>query len=89
MSQSDLRIAPSGTDYPGKLLGIVGLIAAIVANVIGLVISAIAYSQSKKAGYKNTPALFGMIIGAALFVLWVIIGIISMIAGFAAAGMGY
>ena len=38
--------APPGTDFPGKTLGIVGLIVAIFANLIGLIISAIALSQS-------------------------------------------
>jgi hypothetical protein len=64
--------APVGVDYPGKTLGIVGLIVAIFANLIGLIISIIALNQSKKAGYKNTPALAGVIVGAVLFVLSII-----------------
>ncbi|MFB2600205.1 hypothetical protein ACEXQE_20640 [Herbiconiux sp. P17] len=51
------------------MLGIVGLIVVIVANVIGLIISAIAFSGSRKAGYKNTPAQFGIIIGGMLFIM--------------------
>jgi hypothetical protein len=47
--------APAG-DFPGKTLGIVGLVLAIVAPVIGVVVSAIAMSQSKKAGYPNKLA---------------------------------
>jgi Ca2+/H+ antiporter len=72
--------APAGTDYPGKTLGIVGLIVAIFANLIGLIISAIALNQSKKAGYKNTPALAGVIVGAILLVLGIIITIVSVVA---------
>ena len=76
--------APAGTDFPGKTLGIVGLVLAIFFNLIGLIISAVALSQSKKAGYKNTPALVGIIIGAVLIVLGIII---SIAVGVAAAGM--
>ena len=32
--------------------------------LIGLIISAVALSKSRKAGFKNTPALVGIIIGA-------------------------
>ena len=71
--------APAGTTYPGKTLGIVGLIVAIFFNVIGLIISAIALSQSKKAGYKNTPALAGVIIGAVLIVAGIVFGIIAVV----------
>ncbi|GAB3146140.1 hypothetical protein GCM10027058_03380 [Microbacterium neimengense] len=76
-----------GVDYPGKTLGVVGLVVAIFFNVIGLIISAIAFNQSKKAGYKNTPALVGIIIGAVLFALGVIIWIIAIAAGVAAVNM--
>lgn len=68
--------APAGQDYPGKTLGIVGLILAIFFNLIGLIISAVALSQSRKAGYKNTPALAGVIVGAVLLVLGIIISIV-------------
>ncbi|MFB2600209.1 hypothetical protein ACEXQE_20660 [Herbiconiux sp. P17] len=90
MSQSALRTPPTGTDYPGKMLGIVGLIVAILANVVGFVISVIAYSQSKKAGYKNTPALIGMIVGVILFVVSIVAVIVSTAAGMAVSGIsGY
>ncbi|MDQ1204432.1 hypothetical protein [Microbacterium sp. SORGH_AS_0862] len=76
-----------GVDYPGKTLGVVGLVVAIFFNVIGLIISAIAFNQSKKAGYKNTPALVGIIIGAVLFGLGVILWIVAIAAGVAAVNM--
>ncbi|MET0806914.1 MAG: hypothetical protein ABWX66_03190 [Lacisediminihabitans sp.] len=77
MSTSSSPVAaPAGTDYPGKTLGIVGLVVAIFFNLIGLIISAIALNQSKNAGYKNTPALAGVIVGAVLLVLGIIIAII-------------
>ncbi|MDY0830182.1 hypothetical protein SK224_13695 [Microbacterium sp. BG28] len=76
-----------GVDYPGKTLGVVGLVVAIFFNLIGLIISAIAFNQSKKAGYKNTPALVGIIIGAVLFGLGLIIAIIAIAGGIAAVSV--
>jgi heme/copper-type cytochrome/quinol oxidase subunit 2 len=73
---------PVGED-PGKTMGIVGLVLAFVASVIGLIVSAIAYNKSKKAGFKNTPALVGIIIGA-LSTLITIIVIIVSVASFSA-----
>lgn len=86
MTASAPQPAPAGTDYPGKTLGIVGLIVAIFFNLIGLIISAIALNQSKKAGYKNTPALAGVIVGAVLFVIGLIIGILSVVASMSMMG---
>jgi hypothetical protein len=60
---------------PGRTMGIVGLILAIFCNLIGLVVSIIAYNRSKSAGYKNNIALAGIVVGAVLFVLSVIINI--------------
>jgi hypothetical protein len=66
-----------GQDYPGKTLGVVGLVLAIFFNLIGLIVSAIALNQSKKAGFKNTPALVGVIVGAVLLAISVIVFIAS------------
>lgn len=60
--------APADT-YPGKGLGIAGIILAILLPVIGLIVSIIANSQSKKAGFKNGPAKAGIIVGIILTVL--------------------
>ena len=68
-------------DFPGRTLGIVGLVLAIVAPLIGVIVSAVAFSQSKKAGYSNTLARVGIIVGAALTALGLIVTIISIIAG--------
>ncbi|AYF97773.1 hypothetical protein D7I47_05565 [Protaetiibacter intestinalis] len=81
---SNLQTAPSGTDYPGKTLGIVGLVLVFFTIVIGLVLSAVALSQSKNAGYTNTPAKIGVILGSiflAILVLWVVI--VFVVAGLA------
>jgi hypothetical protein len=72
---------------PGKTLGIVGLILAFVAPLIGVIVSAIANSQSKAAGIKNTPAKAGIIIGIILTVLYLFLAIgLPLI--LAASGLG-
>jgi uncharacterized membrane protein len=78
----------SGVDYPGKTLGIVGLILAIFFNLIGLIVSAVAYSKSKKAGYKNTPAFWGIIVGAVLLVIGIIVTIFLIVGSLALVNSG-
>ncbi len=58
---------------PGRTMGIVGLVLAIFCSLIGMVVSIIAYNKSKAAGFKNNIALAGIIVGAALFVLSLIV----------------
>ena len=72
-------VAPVGNE--GKTLGIVGLILSFFSGPIGLIVSAVARSQSKKAGFKNTPATVGIVIG-----LLSTIGIVIAIIGGIAAG---
>ncbi len=57
---------------PGRTMGIVGLVLAIFCNLIGLVVSIIAFNKSKAAGFKNNIALAGIIVGAVLFVVGLI-----------------
>jgi hypothetical protein len=64
--------AAAPATYPGKTLGIVGLIVSFFFAIVGLILSAVALSQSKKAGYKNTPAKVGLILGIVFSVLWII-----------------
>ncbi|MFB2555689.1 DUF4190 domain-containing protein [Herbiconiux liangxiaofengii] len=76
---------PGGTapgDFPGRTLGIVGLIVSIFANVIGLIISIVALNQSKQAGVKNGPALAGVIVGATLGGIGLLIGLIAVVTSF-------
>ncbi|MCS5736006.1 DUF4190 domain-containing protein [Herbiconiux daphne] len=79
-------------DFPGKTLGVVGLIVAIFFNVIGLILSAVALSQSKKAGYRNSPALAGVVIGAVFTGISVVIIAVALVfsltAGLTAAVFG-
>lgn len=71
--------APPGTDFPGKTLGIVGLILAFFTTIIGLIVSAVALNQSKKAGFKNTPALVGVILGSIGVVIGIIVAIVAIV----------
>jgi uncharacterized membrane protein len=74
MTTSPTLTTPApGVDYPGKTLGVIGLVTAILFSVVGLVISLVAQNQSKKAGYRNTPAKIGVIVGIVLTVLWVLV----------------
>jgi hypothetical protein len=71
---ANYEATPSPTteaDFPGKTLGLVGLILAIVAPVVGIIISAVALSQSKNAGFPNKLAKIGLIVGIVLTVLGV------------------
>ena len=70
---------PAAED-PGKTLGIVGLILSFFTALIGLIVSAVALNKSKKAGFKNTPALIGIIIGA-IGTVFAVIAISLAIAG--------
>ena len=69
-----------GAPVPGKTLGIVALIVAFFANIIGLILGIVALVQSRRAGVKNTPAVWAIIVGSVLLVLSIIVGIIVVIA---------
>ncbi|MDQ1085180.1 MULTISPECIES: hypothetical protein [Microbacterium] len=66
------QTAPAGVDFPGKTLGIVGLVLAFFFTILGSVVSFIAWRQSRAAGYQNTPALVGIAIGAVSLSFWVV-----------------
>jgi len=72
------------SSYPGKVLGIVGLVVSFLGafSIIGLILSIVAFVQSKKAGRKNGVALAGIIVGAIVTIL-VIIGIIAIVGALA------
>jgi hypothetical protein len=88
MTNAPAPQTPAPADYPGKTLGIVGLVLAILLPVVGLIISIVANSQSKKAGYKNGLAKAGIIVGAILTALGVIFWIIWAVALGAAISSG-
>lgn len=60
---------------PGRTLGIVGLILAFLAALVGMIISIVAFRKSKAAGYKNNLALAGIIVGAVITLVYVVGGI--------------
>ncbi len=78
---------------PGRSLGIAGFVLSILGplSVIGLILSIIAFVQSRKAGMKNGFALAGIIIGAALTIggiTLLTVGITSLIQTCAELGNG-
>jgi len=70
---------PTAAD-PGNTLGIVGLILAIIpcTSTIGLVLSIVAFVISRRAGFQNSKALAGIIIG----IVWIGLSIIAQVTGF-------
>ncbi len=75
--------APAPAANAGKTLGIVGLILSFFSGPIGLIVSAVARSQSKKAGLKNGPATAGIVIGL-LSTIGIVIAIVAGIVGVSA-----
>lgn len=73
---------------PGKTLGIVALVLAIVPiglQLVGLILGIVALVQSRKAGQKNGIALAAIIVSAVLIVVGVIAAI-ALISWFATQG---
>ncbi len=72
------------TENPGRTLGIVGFILAILIAPVGLIISIVAFVKSRRAKMGNGFALAGIIIGI-LFTIGLavlIIGFIALIPAF-------
>ncbi len=67
---------PAGVNYPGKMLGIAGLIAAFPFGLIGLILSIVAFVQSRKAGYQNVPAIVGIVVGAVTLLVFTAVVIV-------------
>lgn len=65
--------APSGVDYPGRTLGIVGLVLSFFVTIVGSIVSFVAWRRSRAAGYRNTPATVGMSIGLVALAFWVLV----------------
>lgn len=73
-SPSAYNAAPAAV--PGKTLGIVALIVAFFANLIGLILGIVALSQSRKAGVSNLPAVWAIIVGGVSLLIAVILIIV-------------
>lgn len=71
MSAAPYPTNPTGTAAadPGRTLGIVGLVLSIFIPIVGLIVSIVARSKSKKAGFGNTLAMVGIVIGVVFTLL--------------------
>ncbi len=71
-------------ENPGKTMGIIGLVCSIIVpiSLVGLILSIVALSKSKKAGMSNGVALAGIIVGA----IGVLVGIGIIVVGVLAVG---
>ncbi|MEL7977787.1 hypothetical protein AAG589_18115 [Isoptericola sp. F-RaC21] len=86
---------PAGYGYPayapeppGKTMGIVGFVLAFVVAPAGIVVSAMALSESKKVGYPNVLGKWGLwlsIAFTALAVLYVLFIVLAVFGGLFAA----
>lgn len=69
---------------PGKTMGIVGLILSCLffipfSSLVGVILSIVAFVQSRKAKMSNGPALAGIIIGGVVFVLTLVVTILLFV----------
>ena len=55
--------ASSDDDFPGRRLGVAGLVLALVLGLVGVVVSTIALIQSSRAGRRNPAAIAGILLG--------------------------
>ena len=80
---AEYQATPQPAADPGNTLGIVGLILAIIpcTSTIGLVLSIGAFLMSRRAGFQNSKALAGIIIGIAWIVLSVILQLTMGLSG--------
>lgn len=78
MTESVVAPAPAA-HYPGKTLGIVGLILAFVISLPAIVVSAVALNESRLAGYRNSYALAGLIVS----ILFTVLKIVGVVVGLA------
>lgn len=69
---------------PGKTMGIVGFILAFVIAPAGIVVSAMALSESKKVGYPNALGKWGLwlsIVFTSVWVLYVLFVVLAVFGG--------
>lgn len=82
---TDVSAAPAAAVDPGKGLGIAALVLAFFIQLVGLILGIVALSKSKKAGFKNAPAVWGIILSIDFGIGWVIF-FGALIAGAVALG---
>ncbi|GAB4084245.1 hypothetical protein GCM10028784_08750 [Myceligenerans cantabricum] len=76
----------AGAEDPGKTMGVVGLVLAILLPLVGLIVSIIARNKSKEAGFQNGMAKAGIIVSIVLMALGIIVGVVVGIVGAGAIG---
>ena len=87
--------ASKGFTIAGLVLGIVAIVFIFIpgvsflgwiCSIVGIILSAVAISQSKKAGEKNSMAVAGLVLSIIAIVIGVIAAMVACIAGCAIAG---
>ncbi|WP_150952511.1 DUF4190 domain-containing protein [Microbacterium testaceum] len=74
------------TSIPGRTLGIIALVVAFPANLIGLILGIVALVKSRKAGVRNGPAVAAIIVGAVFLILSIVVMVV--VVGGATAALG-
>ena len=87
--------ASKGMTIAGLVLGVVAIVFVFIpgvswlgwiCGVVGIVLSAIAISASKKAGQKNGMAVAGLVLSILSIAIGIIVVMVACIAGCAIAG---
>ena len=68
--------AEAARPAPSRGLAIAGLILAVVAPLIGLIVSLVAASKLRRAGAPKGLAVAGIVVGAALTVIGIVVGVL-------------
>ena len=73
---------PAAANDPGRTLGLIGMILAIIpcTSFVGLILSVIALVLSRRVGQPNQKALVGIIVGAVYLVLSFVLNALGVFA---------
>jgi hypothetical protein len=71
---------PAAANDPGRTLGLVGMILAIIpcTYIVGLILSIVALILSRRVGLPNQKALIGIIVGAVYLVVSIILNALGV-----------
>lgn len=69
------QVPQAMSEDPGKTLGVVGIVLAFVASLVGLILSIISLIRSRKANHKGTLGLVGIILNSVMIVISIAIAI--------------
>ncbi len=70
---------PAAQAGDGKTLGVVALVLAFVAQLLGLILGIVARNQSKRAGVTNTPATVAIVLSIVFMVLGLIVAVVIIV----------